>query len=99
MSGETLDPVIHAPARLRIVATLAALPTGDSLAFTRLQGMLELTAGNLITHLRKLEEAGYATTERSTAGSSPRTSVRLTAKGRDALNDYRTSLAALLGEL
>ena len=32
MTGE-LDPVIHAPARLRIVATLAALPAGNALTF------------------------------------------------------------------
>jgi hypothetical protein len=40
MGTDTLDPVIHAPVRLRIVATLAALPDGDSLSFTRLQDML-----------------------------------------------------------
>ncbi len=28
-----LDPVIHAPARLRVVATLATLPSGDELSF------------------------------------------------------------------
>jgi hypothetical protein len=37
MSTEALDPLIHATARLRIVATLAALPNRDTLAFTRLQ--------------------------------------------------------------
>ena len=42
---DTLDPVIHAPARLRIVATLAALADGDTLSFTRLQDMLDLTPG------------------------------------------------------
>jgi hypothetical protein len=30
-----LDPVIHLPARLRIVVTLATLPEGDSLSFPR----------------------------------------------------------------
>ena len=34
MAGE-LDPLIHVPTRLKIVATLAALPDGDSLSFTR----------------------------------------------------------------
>ncbi len=63
MSVDALDPLIHVPARLRIVATLAALPEGDALSFTRLQDMIELTPGNLITHLRKLEDAGYLATE------------------------------------
>ena len=55
MSAQELDPLIHVPARLRIVATLAALPEGDALSFPRLQDMIGLTPGNLITHLRKLE--------------------------------------------
>ena len=50
MSAEALDPLIHVPARLQIVAALAALPAGDQLSFKRLQDMIELTPGNLITH-------------------------------------------------
>jgi hypothetical protein len=45
MTGDALDPLIHVPARLRIVATLAALPDGDTLSFPRLQDMLGLTPG------------------------------------------------------
>ena len=59
MTSDELDPLIHVPTRLKIVATLAALPDGDALSFTRLQDMIGLTPGNLIIHLRKLEEAGY----------------------------------------
>jgi hypothetical protein len=35
-----LDALIHVPARLRIVATLAALPPGDTLSFPRLQDLM-----------------------------------------------------------
>jgi DNA-binding transcriptional ArsR family regulator len=52
VTADTLDPLIHAPARLRIMVTLAELNDGDTLSFTRLQEMLDLTGGNLITHLR-----------------------------------------------
>ncbi len=99
MTTDALDPVIHAPARLRIVATLAALPNGDSLSFTRLQDMLELTPGNLITHLRKLEDAGYLATETSGNGRASRTSVALTDQGRAALDTYTNALRDLLGGL
>ena len=99
MGTETLDAVIHAPARLRIVATLAALPDGDSLSFTRLQDMLELTPGNLITHLRKLEDAGYLTRETTGNGRASRTSIALTRQGRAALNAYTDALRDLLGGL
>jgi len=99
MGTDTLDPVIHAPARLRIVATLAALPDGDSLSFTRLQDMLELTPGNLITHLRKLEDAGYLTSEKTGNGTASRTSIALTRQGRMALEAYTDALRDLLGGL
>ncbi len=91
-----LDPVIHAAVRLRITATLASLHPGDALAFTRLQSLLDLTAGNLTTHLRKLEEARYVKVERSGQGRTATTVVSLTAKGRRAFDDYVATLQALL---
>ena len=96
MTADSLDPVIHAPARLRIVATLAALPAGASLSFTRLQDMLELTPGNLITHLRKLEDAGYLKSETTGNGRASRTSIALTRTGRRALDTYTAALRDLI---
>jgi DNA-binding MarR family transcriptional regulator len=92
-----LDPVIHATARLRIMATLAALRQGDSLTFPRLQQLLDLTAGNLITHLRKLEEAGYVHSQKSReqAGTA-QTRVQLTDTGKAAFLQYSATLQALL---
>ena len=52
MSTGALDPLIHDPERLRIVATLAALPAGDALSVIRLQDMLGLTPGSPITRTR-----------------------------------------------
>ena len=98
MNSEPLDPVIHAPARLRIVATLATLPDGDELSFTRLQDILTLTPGNLITHLRKLEDAGYVSSEKSN-GVASKTTVALTGPGRTALDAYTKALRDLLGGL
>jgi DNA-binding MarR family transcriptional regulator len=96
MSKDGLDPVIHAPARLRIAVTLAALRDGDDVSFTRLQDLIGLTPGNLITHLRKLEDAGYVSTERTGNGNAARTSVALTHSGRAALDRYTTVLRQLL---
>jgi hypothetical protein len=42
MTAETLDPLIHVPARLQIVAMLAALPDGNALSSTRPQDMIGL---------------------------------------------------------
>lgn len=97
MSADDLDPLIHAPARLRIVATLATLPEGDTLTFTRLQNLIGLTAGNLISHLRKLEDADYIDTDKTGNGSASRTAVALTSRGRAAFTAYRETLGGLLG--
>ena len=99
MTTEELDPLIHVPARLRIVATLAALPEGDTLSFTRLQDMIGLTPGNLITHLRKLEDAGYLSTEKTGNGAASLTTVALTREGRTALDTYTAALRDLLAGL
>jgi DNA-binding MarR family transcriptional regulator len=96
MGTDNLNPIIHAPARLQIMVTLAALPDGDRLAFPRLQDMLDLTAGNLITHLRKLEDAGYLSSHKTGNGKTSHTSLALTADGRAALRTYTRSLRGLL---
>ncbi len=99
MTRPGLDPVIHVPARLQIVAALAALPDGDALSFTRLQDLIELTLGNRITHLRKLEDVDYVTVEKSGSGPASRTSVALTHRGRAALDFYTETLRGLLDGL
>jgi DNA-binding MarR family transcriptional regulator len=99
MTDDVLDPLIHVPTRLKIVATLAALPDGDTLSFTRLQDMIELTPGNLIIHLRKLEEAHYISSEKTKNGTMSITTVALTSHGRKALSAYTQALRNLLGDL
>jgi DNA-binding transcriptional ArsR family regulator len=99
MTDEELDPVIHVPARLRIMVTLATLPDGDDLSFTRLQELIGLTPGNLITHLRKLEDAQYVTTVKSGRGVTARTSVSITWQGRTALEHYTAVVRDLLGSV
>jgi DNA-binding transcriptional ArsR family regulator len=94
-----LDPLIHVPTRLRIVATLAALPDGDTLSFTRLQDVIGLTPGNLIIHLRKLEDAGYLSSEKTGNGAASKTTVAMTNQGRKALDAYTEALRGLLGGL
>ena len=91
-----LDPVIHAQARLRLTTTLAALPAGDRIGFPRVQQLLDMTAGNLATHLRKLEDAGYVEVTKTHRGRSPVTYLALTRRGRRAYEDYLAALQELL---
>ncbi len=97
MPDAELDPVIHAQARLRVVATLASLGRRDRIAFPRLQKLLDMTAGNLSTHLRRLEEADYVQITKTHDGRTPATYVELTATGRLAFDRYTRTLRALLG--
>jgi DNA-binding MarR family transcriptional regulator len=94
---DELDPVIHASARLRITAVLAALTAGDRMSFPRLQELLGMTAGNLSTHLRKLEDAGYVEVDKTFQGRSPATYLSLSTAGRRAFEDYTAQLRSLLG--
>jgi len=95
---DELDPVIHAQARLRIMAALSTLGADGSISFPRLQELLDMTAGNLSTHLRKLEDAAYVDITKTHKGRTPITYLGLSKKGRRAFEDYMDTLRSVLGE-
>lgn len=88
MSDETnpfdhaqIDDVIHGRLRLGIMAYLS---TASPAIFGELKQKVGATDGNLSTHLRKLEDAGYVKQEKRFVGRRPQTRVFLTDKGRQA---------------
>jgi hypothetical protein len=93
MSTSALDPLVHDPERLRVVATLAALPGGDALSVTRLQDMIRLLPGSLIICLCELARAGYVRMGKT--GGGAQASVTLTCQGRAALDRYTAMLRQL----
>ena len=58
-----------------------------------------LTWGNLSTHLRKLEDAGYVDIEKGYKGRKPRTMLRLSDEGRAAFREYKNRMQQVLGGL
>lgn len=90
---DLLDETIHQRTRLAIMATLMAEP---SLDFNELKAHLGLTDGNLSTHLSALERAGYVTVAKSFVGKRTRTTVAMSAKGRQAMQNYIELLQAIL---
>jgi len=92
-----VDPVIHQPTRLRIMAALVGLEEGSQVEFGFLLDLLGLSDGNLSTHLRKLEEARFIATEKGFVGRMPRTWIRVTPEGRRAFADYVAALEGILG--
>lgn len=87
-----LDEVIHGRVRLAIMAYLAA---EDIAAFTTLKEKLGVADGTLSIHLRKLEEAGFVSVEKTFRDRKPLTRARLTSQGRRAFKAYLEALANL----
>lgn len=92
----SLDKVLHEPARLSVVACLAVVDDAD---FVFLQSQTGMTGGNLSSHVKKLEQAGYVAVQKEFQGARPRTTLRLTAAGREAFAAYVASMRALLDVL
>jgi len=91
-----VNELIHQPTRLKIMATLNALRGGAKLEFTELRRLLEVTDGNLGTHLSTLEKAGYVEIEKSFVAKKPRTRVSLTRAGRRAFEAHVQYLRDIL---
>ncbi len=66
------------------------------MAFTALRDTLDMTVGNLSTHLQKLETGGYVVIDKTFQGRKPATFVQLTDVGRKAFDQYLTDLRTLL---
>ena len=80
-----LDRVIHEKGRLAIMSLLAATP---ELSFTELRDTLEMTDGNLTSHMRTLQEAGYVSLAKSYQNNRPLTTCALTAAGKKSFTAY-----------
>lgn len=89
-----IDDVIHGRMRLGIMVYLADSDVAD---FTELKTVLEATQGNLSVHLKKLEEAGYVTIDKSFRDNKPLTRVSITGPGRKAFSSYLDALGSLIG--
>jgi len=88
-----IDDVIHGRIRLGIMAYLAEMEVAD---FTELKTVLKTTQGNLSVHLKKLEDAGYVSIDKSFLDRKPLTRARLTQAGRKALARYITAMTGLV---
>ena len=88
-----LDRVIHEKGRLAIMSMLAASP---ELSFTELRDVLNMTDGNLTTHIRTLQEAGYVSVTKSFQNNRPLTTCALTPAGKKAFTAYINLLAEIV---
>ena len=91
-----LDRLIHEPTRLMLIGFLFVVESAD---FVFLKSQTKLTAGNISSHMTKLEDAGYVSVKKSFVGKRPQTMFKLTKKGRLAFTRYRDSLNGALASL
>lgn len=88
-----IDPLVHQPARLSILALLYVVESAGFLYVMRQTG---LTRGNLSSHVSKLESAGYVHVKKEFVGKIPHTLLSLTPQGREAFQAYRQRMQQVL---
>ena len=88
-----IDRVIHEKGRLAIMSMLAASP---ELSFTELRDTLGMTDGNITTHIRTLQEAGYLSVTKSFQNNRPLTTCSLTPSGKKAFTHYINLLERII---
>lgn len=89
-----LDRTIHEKGRLSIMTLLASRV--EPWAFQDLKAELDMSDGNLITHLRTLEKAGFISGEKLTGDGRPQTLYALTPGGKEAFVSYLNVLERIL---
>ena len=75
---------------------MSVLMVNDSVDFTTLKSLLDVTDGNLASHARGLEELGYIRCEKKFVGRKPNTSYQATELGREAFRHHIQALEAFL---
>ena len=89
------DPLLHQTVRSKLMSLLIA---NDELPFKALKELLEVTDGNLSSHLTKLEKEQYVGIEKTFEGKRPKTVVKITAVGRKAFDTYIEALKQFIEE-
>ena len=88
-----IDKLIHEPARYNIMALLYVVESAEFLFVLR---QTDMTPGNLSSHIRKLEDAGYVKVRKKFRKKMPLTLLSLTPKGQTAFEDYRQKMQEML---
>ena len=90
--ADRFDPLLLSQVRLGVISVLM---TRKEATFSELKSLLGLTQGNLGIHLKKLEEADYVTIKKEFVRNKPRTTCRITARGRNAFLEHVEKLGRI----
>jgi DNA-binding MarR family transcriptional regulator len=89
-----LDKAFENKVRLGI---MSALMVNDRLDFNYLKELLDVTDGNLASHLKGLEQRGFVDFEKGFDGRKPKTTYHATKEGKKAFAKHIEALEELLG--
>lgn len=85
----------HFESRVRL-GVMSVLAVNEWVDFNSLKELLEITDGNLASHIKALEGHQYIEVRKRFAGKKPKTTYNLTEFGRAAFNDHISALESLL---
>jgi len=90
----SLNPLLSD--RIRLAIMVALVTSKEPLDFNILLASLEVTKGNLSTHLRKLEEGGLIIITKDFVGRKPHTTYQETKEGKKAIQEYLNTIEDVL---
>lgn len=93
ISFDDLHKAFESRIRLGIMSALAV---NDSLDFTSLKEFLDVTDGNLATHIKKLEQEDFVEVEKSFIDNKPNTKYSITPGGRKAFEEHLNVLEKII---
>ncbi|WP_044198563.1 winged helix-turn-helix domain-containing protein [Dyadobacter tibetensis] len=90
---EKFNKVFESKVRLGIMSVLVV---NDAMSFNELKELLQLTDGNLASHLRALEELEYISVQKQFLGRKPLTTYSATERGHKAFTDHLLVLEKMI---
>lgn len=81
--------------RIRL-GLMSVLVVNDSADYNELKELLDVTDGNLASHIKVLESNNYIISRKQFVGRKPNTSYKITKEGREAFNNHLNSIESLL---
>lgn len=81
--------------RIRL-GIMSALAVNDMLDFNTLKEYLDLTDGNLASHIKALEKEGFIDVKKSFVGKKPNTKYFMTKEGKKAFDNHLKALENLI---
>ena len=89
------DKAFENRVRLQIMSVLVA---NDRYDFNSLKELLEVTDGNLASHLKALEKENYITVAKSFIGRKPNTQYAASEQGKQAFRKHLEAMEKLIRE-